>query len=56
MLTWRPEMKNFCQGVTSLNNELPEAKCDATEGIMTIVIFTGYKIKVLYYIKNPKLG
>lgn len=47
MLMWKPEMKNFCQGVTSSNNELSEVKYDATEGIMSIVGFISYKIKVL---------
>lgn len=44
MITWWPEVKNFCQGVSNLNSELSEVKCDATEGIKAIVIFTSYKI------------
>lgn len=41
MLTWRLE------GSITLNNELSEVECDASEGIMTVVIFTRYKTKML---------
>lgn len=36
----RSETKNFSQGVTSLNNELSEVKCDDFKVPITIVVFT----------------